>query len=434
MNRVLIVSPHFPPINAPDMQRVRMSAPFFEACGWRPHVLAVDAAYQDGVREPLLLESLPPNLGVTRVRALPLRWTRRIGVGSVALRALPHLHAAGSRLLSAGSCDLVYFSTTMFPSMTLGRLWKRRFGVPYVIDLQDPWLSTYYETHPGAQRPPKYAISHRLDAILEPWTMREADGIVAVSQAYIDTILRRYPWIDPECCATLPFGAAPRDFDVLSSLDVANPVFRPGDGSLHGVYVGRGGDDMGHALRILFRAMGDCRHRAPQLCARLRMHFVGTDYAGPSRARKTVEPLAIAAGVGEQVSEQTGRIGYFETLQLLRDADLLVVVGSDDAQYTASKIYPYVLARRPMLAILHEQSSAAPILRSLGAAAVVTFRASGDVDVAADQASAALGEILERLPFTPDLDRVQIAPYTAPDLTRRQCDLFDRVLSRQRAN
>ncbi len=34
MKRVLIISPHFPPINAPDCQRVRMSLPYYRRYGW----------------------------------------------------------------------------------------------------------------------------------------------------------------------------------------------------------------------------------------------------------------------------------------------------------------------------------------------------------------------------------------------------------------
>ena len=47
MPRLLIISPHFPPINAPDMQRVRMSLPHFVDAGWEVVVLTVDD------REPL---------------------------------------------------------------------------------------------------------------------------------------------------------------------------------------------------------------------------------------------------------------------------------------------------------------------------------------------------------------------------------------------
>jgi len=47
LKKFLIVSPHFPPINAPDMQRVRMSLPYYRRCGWDPEVLTVDERWQE---------------------------------------------------------------------------------------------------------------------------------------------------------------------------------------------------------------------------------------------------------------------------------------------------------------------------------------------------------------------------------------------------
>ena len=64
MKKLLIVSPHFPPINAPDMQRIRMSLPYYRKCGWDPVVLTVDDDLQDGVREPgLVLDASGAVLG-----------------------------------------------------------------------------------------------------------------------------------------------------------------------------------------------------------------------------------------------------------------------------------------------------------------------------------------------------------------------------------
>ena len=59
LKKVLIVSPHFPPLNAPDMQRVRMSLPYYPEHGWEPVVLAVAARYQAGVFEPALAQTVP---------------------------------------------------------------------------------------------------------------------------------------------------------------------------------------------------------------------------------------------------------------------------------------------------------------------------------------------------------------------------------------
>jgi hypothetical protein len=69
--RVLIVSPHFPPVNAPDHQRVRMSLPYLGEFGWEAHVLAVDPRYVEGFRDPGLLQTVPDDVPVTRV---PSAW------------------------------------------------------------------------------------------------------------------------------------------------------------------------------------------------------------------------------------------------------------------------------------------------------------------------------------------------------------------------
>jgi len=434
VKRLLIVSPHFPPVNAPDMHRVRMSLPFFEQFGWKAGVLAVDPEFDEGVHEAALVDSLPPGLSVTRVRALPLGLTRRVGVGNLALRALPYLHAAGARILASEPHDLVYFSTTMFPAMALGRGWRRKFGVPYVVDMQDPWYSTYYDEHPGAPRPPKYWAAHRLDSVLEPWTMRRVGGIVSVSGAYVETLRARYPWIDPACCVTLPFGASERDFEMLDRLNVENRVFEPRDGFVHGVCAGRVNQAMTMPVRVVLGALEDGSRRLPDLYGRVRLHFVGTDYATGDRARKTVEPIATELGVGAQVTEQTSRVGYFEALRLIRDADFLLVLGSDDPQYTASKVFPYVLARKPILAVLHEQSGAAPLLRALRPGPVVTYGGGDGVDAARATLQPECDRLMQRLatppPSEPDTDWTQFAPFHAREITRRQCELFDKVTSR----
>jgi hypothetical protein len=428
---VLIVSPHFPPINAPDMQRVRMSLPYFREFGWEPCVLAVAPSGTGEVLDPLLLDTIPADVTVERVRAIPASITRMMGIGNIALRALPSLYQAGSELIASRTIDLVYFSTTMFMAMPLGRLWKRRYGTPYVLDMHDPWHSDYYETHPDATRPPKYAVVQRLHAVLERWTMARADGIISVSSDYLDVLRGRYPRLRDVPQATITFGASRADFDLLSRRPQANRHFVPGDGQLHGVYVGAGGAAMAPALRLLFRALRQGRVSVPETFSRVMLHFVGTDYAPGDRARKTVEPLAHQCGVGDLVREDTNRLSYFGALQLLVDADFLVVIGSDDPAYTPSKIYPYIQARKPILAVLHERSPAVALLRETNAACVVTFSSDEPmIDAAVERVSGAWRQLLERCPAGPSTDWGRFENYWAREMTRRQCSLFDKVHAR----
>jgi hypothetical protein len=421
---VLIVSPHFPPVNAPDMQRVRMSLPHFREFGWEPLVLAAAPTGAENL-DPVLSLSVPADIPVERVNALPSGLTRLLGIGNIALRAMPWLYRTGARLIKRQHIDLVYFSTTMFLSMPLGRIWRQQFGVPYVLDIQDPWLSDYYETHPDAAPPPKYGAARRLHAQLEPWTMKRVGGLIAVSDAYIRTLRRRYPWIAEERCATIPFSGSDTDILLLDSHPQPNPVFARKPAELHAVYVGRGGDDIAPALRILLSAAA-AAIRATNLGRRLHLHFVGTDYATDGRARKTVEPIAASVDPQLQVHEQTARIPYFQALQVMQDADLLILVGSDDPQYTASKIDPYLLARKPIVAVVHERSSLVPLLRDAGAV-VATF-GSGDARPSADALAAELSDLFSRLPFQPTLPEAALRACSARAMTRAQCDVFDRVV------
>lgn len=182
--RILIISPHFPPINAADHQRVRMSLPYFAEFGWQPHVLAVKPeCVEGGVRDSLLTKTFSDNIPVTYTEALPFKHTRRIGLGSLALRSFPYILKAGDRLLKQQQFDLVYFSTTMFTSMALGPRWCRRFNIPYILDFQDPWLSDYYN-QPNSPTPPggriKYEFSQLQAKILEPKAVKEVSHIISV--------------------------------------------------------------------------------------------------------------------------------------------------------------------------------------------------------------------------------------------------------------
>ena len=73
------------------------------------------------------------------------------------------------------------------------------------------------------------------------------------------------------------------------------------------------------------------------------------------------------------VTEHPHRIGYVDTLNHLTHADAVVVLGSTEPHYTPSKIFQGALSRRPVLAVLHEASTAVAMVRQARAGRVVSF-------------------------------------------------------------
>jgi hypothetical protein len=431
MKRVLVVSPNFAPINGADMHRVRSTLPYFRESGYEPLVLALDpSGISDEQHDPLLLATVADDVRVWRVPVWPERATRWLGVRNPALRAGPALMRVGSKIIRELGVDLVYFSTTMFPVMTLGRYWKARFSLPFIVDLQDPWYTEYY-SGPNSPPPPggrvKFQIANTIARALESATLREVAHIITVSAAYREALTARYSWLPAERFTVLPFGAPILDFEMLERTPVRQDVFSRNDGLEHWVYVGRGGKDMTFALSGFFGALREARAKMPRRFDSVRLHFVGTDYADADRAQKSVEHVARENGVDDLVEERTSRIPYFEALQCLRDADALIVPGSDDPGYTASKIYPYVLADKPLLAVFHDNSSAASVLRRARAGVVVTFQSDDSVrDLQGKIAHAWFSQ--EQLP-SPQTDWEAFAPYTAREMARRQFDVFDACLA-----
>lgn len=421
MKRVLVVSPSFPPISAADLHRVRTSLPFYREFGWQPFVLSVDPAAHGGLQEPELLATVPHDIPVTRCGAIPATVTGVLGVRAIGLRALPQLYAAGAALIRQHAIDLVYFSTTMFPSVVLGRLWKARFGTPYVIDMQDPWKTDYRGA--GVQPGLKAGAARAMHGRLEPFAMRRVDGITSVSPAYSEVLQRRYPWIHPEMCATIPFGASAGDIDAARALPWTNPFFDRDDGHRYGVSVGRGGRDLARAAEILFAAV---RRRDDQdgRPGRTRLAFVGTDYARDG-GRRTIEPVATAAGVGTMVEESPARVPYLQGLRLLGDAHFCVMLGSDDPAYSPSKVYPYLMTGRPFVAVLHEASPVIPLLRQSGAGIVATFGDTESSDVVANRLSEVMPWVMTRAHATVVPPESLLESVGAREMTRRLCVSFE---------
>jgi len=427
--RVLIVSPNFPPINAPDMQRARMALPHLRAHGWEPVVLAVTPESSGtGVFEPLLEQTYPADIRVIRVQGILPGRTRWLGIGSLWWRCGRALREAGEQLLASEAFDLVFFTTTQFDAFSLGPRWLRQFGVPYVLDYQDPWINSYY--HRTHTRPPggwlKFNLTQWFARRREPAVVRKATAIVTVSAAYTDQLRAAYPDLDQSRFTLLAFGASPADFAVAARHRPAQPLIDFDDGNFHHVYTGRCGPDMEFALSVLFQAYRRFQDSHPAEAERMRFHFIGTDYAPPPTGRERVMPIARAAGVVSHVSEHSARVPYFDALYYLLHAHALVVVGSDDASYTASKLFPYVLARRPMLLVFHQHSAVLTFARAVGAGLPLSFSGPGD-------AATLIGQIHDQwfaggghARLAP-LDEEGFQPFTAAALTAKLAGVFDQA-------
>jgi hypothetical protein len=408
-----------------------MSLPYFKNYGWEAEVVTVSPSHSELVKDHLLNESIPADIRIHKVEAFSKKWTSKIGLGSLALRSLWYYKKYVNQLLKRQNFDLIYFSTTQFPLLILGAYWKRKFKIPYVIDMQDPWHSNYYEDKPKAERPQKYWFSYRLNKYLEPIAMGSVDGLISVSKAYLDTLVSRYPRLNQIPQKVITFGAFKEDFDLVrGKLGSFKLSYLKENGYFNFVYVGRGGHDMKEALILLFTAFKKGLFDNEKVFNKIRFHFIGTSYAPNGQGIPTIEPIANDIGVAAYVHEQTDRIPFYENICTLLTADALMIVGSDDPQYTASKIYPYILAERPLLAFFHPDSSAAKILKDCKAGEVISLvepKTKAIETIYNYLLNASKGTLT-----TPDINWGSFEVYSAENMCKNQCKLFNQVTINER--
>src|SRR5262245_1738936 len=432
MRRVLMVSPHFPPDSSAASHRVRLLAPHLVNAGWTPTVVTLEPSAYEGRLDPELGALVPPSLEVVRAPAWSPASTRWAGLGDLGLRAFTGLKGTCRTLLKRARYDALFITVyPVYPALIGPRL-KAEFGVPFVLDYQDPWVGAWGRSvggGPGGTVDWKSRASRRLGAWLEPRAVGAADAIVAVSQGTIDGIVERMPHVVRLPHEVIPLGFEGADFDAVGARRSPGFLVDASDGFVHLCYVGTLLPSGLNTLRLLFSGLARAR-RDDTAAGRLRLHFFGTSNQSTSTAYRVL-PCARECGVADAVTEAPGRLDYLDALSVLTSASAILLLGSTERHYTASKLYPALLAKRPILALFHEASSVVSILRDAGSeptVRVVTYhgRASTDVRVAEVVCHLrALAAISSYRGSDVSLDRV--SSLSARALAGQLAGLFDRV-------
>lgn len=404
------------------MQRVRMSLGYFAENGWEPTVMCVEDRLADGFRDDLLTETVPQNIKVVRVGAYHENITRKVGLGSISLRSLPHFKKAGSRLLKSGGYDLVFISTSMHHLMALGRYWKKKFGVPFIVDMQDPWRNDIHLSKAIYQQSFKYRLAYKINKQMEAYTMPYADGIMAVSKTYIDTLKERYPSIKNIPARTITFGASIKDFELVKKKSLPAGIPHTNGGRLNVLYMGAVTEFFIPVIRLFFESLKEHREDLSQY----HFYFIGTAYT-PGSNITMVATLAQELGISQYVTEVPGRLPYFNALATLQAADILFIPGSVDSGYNASKVYNNILSGTPIFSIFHRQSSVIKAIEQSGTGAVYAFDNLENTPVIKTEIFNKWQSFLQnRGNYKPG--NTATMDFTADKKTKEICNFFDEVL------
>ncbi|MHC4972994.1 MAG: glycosyltransferase [Planctomycetota bacterium] len=375
--RILMIAYHFPPVRGSTglHRTLSFSRYLLEDHGWEPTVLTVHPRAYRATEDALLGDIAP---GVEVVRAFACDTSRHLSIfGRYPLRlALPDewvtwcLGAvpAGKKIIREQRPAVIWSTFPIATAHLIGRTLHRKTGVPWVADFRD---SMTEDDYPQPRR--KWQV-HR---DLEGDTVAECARAVFTTPGARRMYSERYPDVPDERWAVIPNGYDERIF-----ADVTPPP-RAEDGRLRLVHSGLLYPSE-RDPRPFYAAVAALRDAGRVSAGNLCIVFRASGYEDYHREEIRKR------GIGDIVALEDAA-PYREALAEMMNADgLLLFQASNCNHQIPAKIYEYLRARRPILALTDPKGDTAGVLRLAGGGAVVRIDKQEEI-------AAGLQEFLKKL-------------------------------------
>jgi hypothetical protein len=342
-----------------------MFAKYLPEFGWNPIVLTVDEKYYEEKPDLGLNELIPHGQRVERVSAFSLTKPRLIG--DVGLRAFFQLKKKAFEIISKEQIDFVYIFIPSFYLSLLGPLLHKKFGVKYGIDYIDPWVHFF----PGSEKNfSRHWWSTWFSKVLEPYAISKAALITGVSEGYYNPIFERNPQLKSSIkTLALPYGWDGDELKHLKNFENNPPSFVKST-KLQLVYAGallpKSAVILESFFAVIKNNIADFKD--------VEFHFIGTGKTRSSNKSVSIKTIATEMGLFETVIfEHPNRIPYLDVLNSICSSSGVFILGSTESHYTPSKLFNAFTTRKPIFAILNENSSAKQIIESAEWGIVCSF-------------------------------------------------------------
>lgn len=392
MRNILIIYPHWPPSNLAGVHRPRLISNFLPDFNWHPIILTVHPDYYEERPDPDLLQTVNPRTKVVHAKAY--NTTRPRLIGDIGLRAFPFLYKKATSIIRERKIDFIWIPIPSFYTSIIGRILYHKTKVPYGIDYIDPWVRDI-----STRKDLRHQISNLLARILEPIAIKKASLITGVSeQYYIPALQRNFKQLgndkvianrlnsssglqendSVEAISTNPSQSSVAKSQQLP-LHLAFPYgFDPHDHQIEipglqypwqnipdckpWVYAGAFLPKSRLFVQTLFQAIQDLV-KAENWNQNTHLFFLGTgNYAG-----ETIKEIAQKYEIDNFIRETRQRFPFLHILNFLKKADKVMIIGSTEKHYTASKTFQSLLSQRPVFSIFHAQSDAVKVMAECNA-------------------------------------------------------------------
>ncbi len=412
MKRVLMIAYHFPPIGiSSGLQRTLKFAIYLRDHGWHPTVLTVQPrAYER--TSPDQLDEIPADVRV--IRAFGLDTARHLAVA----RRYPRLLArpdrvaswipgavwAGWRAVRRERFDAIWSTYPIASAHVIASRLHRLTGLPWIADFRDSMTEPDY---------PRDPIAWRDYRRIERAAVAGASRVVFTTPGACRMYAGRYPDIPDARWQVIPNG-----YDEENFRQAAQTVpQRAPDDPLRLVHAGVLYPNE-RDPRAFFRALARLRERGVISPERVRVVLRATGHDA------RYAPMLSELGIDDLVELAEPR-PYGETLAEMLAADgLLLFQAASCNHQIPAKLYEYLRAQRPILALTDQEGDTAATLLECGIDSIVPLDDAGAIEQGLARFIRAIRE-----GSAPVADPADAARYSRAAGAARLADILDAALA-----
>ncbi len=430
MKTILIIYPDWHPSNVAGVQRPRLIGNFTKEFDWAPKVITVEESFYSVKPDHDFSKTFSDDFDVVRVNAFK---HNRI-IGDIGLRSFFQLYNKAKEIVANESIHFIWFPIPTFYTSLLGRLLYEKTKIPYGIDYIDPWVRDITN-----QKGLRAKISQSLAKFLEPIAIKKVAVISGVSTPYYEPVIRRnFPEFYNDkgelisktinrhtkkemAHVGMPYGFDPKDHEIVLK-NITFPWAGSSSKEKIWIYAGAFLPNSHSLLSAFFEAISNLRRRG-QWDNDIRLWFVGTG----SYTAKSILSYAQDFGLEDIVFERRDRYPYLQVLNFLGSSNTIMVIGSTEKHYTASKTFQALMSNRPIIGVFHYESSALKIMKETSADKfVVRYNPSNSEEELITSFERMILNRCDDQHWSPSLETLN--NYSAKESARRLVDAIESIL------